>query len=121
MDKLYYLYEVLRNLFLFNLCILQAGPINKNLVLNYPSYDQMFSLLLKNKIKNWRIDTFNIYENIFPQDLAYYNGFIVTGSAFGVYENHSWIKHLFNVIKKLSNIEFHYWEFVLDTKLLLKL
>ena len=88
-------------MFLFNLCILQAGPINKNLVVNYPSYDQMFSILLKNKIKNWRIDTFNIYENIFPQDLACYNGFIITGSAFGVYENHSWIKHLFKVIKKI--------------------
>ena len=88
-------------MFLFNLCILQAGPINKNLSLNYPSYDQMFSLLLKNKIKHWRIGTFNIYENIFPQDLTNYNEFIITVSAFGVYETHSWIKHLFNIIKKI--------------------
>ena len=68
---------------MFNLCILQAGPINKDLVLDYPSYDKMFSLLLKNKIKYWNIDIFNIYEDIFPKDLAYYNGFIITGSAYG--------------------------------------
>ena len=27
---------------MFNLCILQAGPINKDLIQNYPSYDKMF-------------------------------------------------------------------------------
>ena len=70
---------------MFNLCILQAGPINKNLVLDYPSYDKMFSLLLKNKIKYWNVDVFNIYEDIFPQNLIYYNAFIITGSAYGVY------------------------------------
>ena len=86
---------------MFNLCILQAGPINKNLVLDYPLYDMMFSLLLKNKIKYWNVDAFNIYEDIFPQNLIYYNAFIITGSAYGVYENHSWIKKLFDVIKKI--------------------
>ena len=86
---------------MFNLCILQAGPINKDLILDYPSYDQMFSLLLKDKIKHWKINVFNIYEDIFPQDLAYYNGFIITGSAYGVYENHKWIKKLFDIINKI--------------------
>ena len=86
---------------MFNLCILQAGPINKDLVLDYPSYDQMFSLLLKDKIKHWNVNVFNIYEDIFPQNLAHYNGFIITGSAYGVYENHKWIKKLFDIINKI--------------------
>ena len=86
---------------MFNLCISQAGPINKDLVLDYPSYDKMFSLLLKNKIKHWNVDVFNIYENIFPQNLVYYNAFIITGSAYGVCESHFWIKKLFDVIKKI--------------------
>ena len=86
---------------MFNLCILQAGSINKKLVHDYPSYDQMFSLLLKNKIKHWNIDIFNIYENVFPHDLTCYNGFIITGSAYGVYENHTWIKNLFHIIIKI--------------------
>ena len=90
---------------MFNLCILQAGPINKDLVLHYPSYDQMFSLLLKDKIKHWNVNVFNIYEDIFPQDLAYYNGFIITGSAYGVYENHIWIKKLFDIIKKIVELK----------------
>ena len=53
---------------MFNLCVLQAGPINKDLILDYLSYDKMFSLILKNKIKYWNVDVFNIYENIFPQN-----------------------------------------------------
>ncbi len=90
---------------MFNLCILQAGPINKDLILDYPSYDQMFSTLLKDKIKPWNVNVFNIYEDIFPQDLAYYNGFIITESAYGVYENHKWIKKLFDIINKIVKLK----------------
>ena len=86
---------------MFKLCILQAGPINKNLVQDYPSYDKMFSLLLNKKIQFWNVDVYNIYDNIFPEKLDNYNAFIITGSAYGVYENHSWIKKLFEVIKKI--------------------
>ena len=91
--------------FLFNLCILQAGPINKKLVQDYPSYDKMFSLLLNEKIQFWNVDVYNIYDNIFPEKLTFYNAFIITGSAYGVYENHSWIKELFKVIKKIVNLK----------------
>ena len=85
---------------MFNLCILQAGPINKDLVQDYPSYDKMFSSLLNNKIRFWNVGVYNIYENIFPENLTSYNAFIITGSAYGVYENYSWIQELFEVIKK---------------------
>ena len=90
---------------MFNLCILQAGPINKNLVQDYPSYDKMFSLLLNEKIQFWNVDVYNIYDNIFPEKLTSYNAFIITGSAYGVYENHSWIRELFKVIKKIVNLK----------------
>ena len=90
---------------MFNLCILQAGPINKDLVQDYPSYDKMFSSFLNKKIQFWNLDVYNIYENIFPENLTIYNAFIITGSAYGVYENHSWIKELFEVIKKIVHLK----------------
>ena len=90
---------------MFNLCILQAGPINKNLVQDYPSYDKMFSSLLNEKIQFWNVDVYNIYDNIFPEKLTSYNAFIITGSAYGVYENHSWIQELFEVIKKIAHLK----------------
>ena len=90
---------------MFNLCILQAGPINKNLVQDYPSYDKMFSSLLNEKIQFWNVDVYNIYDNIFPEKLTSYNAFIITGSAYGVYENHPWIRELFKVIKKIVNLK----------------
>ena len=86
---------------MFNLCILQAGSINKNLILHYSSYDKMFSLLLEDKVNHWNIEVFNIYKDSFPKNLSRYNAFIITGSAYGVYENHSWIQKLFDVIKQL--------------------
>ena len=69
---------------MFNLCILQAGPINKDLIQDYPSYDKMFTSLLNGKIQFWNIDVYNIYENIFPEKLTYYNSILITGSAYGV-------------------------------------
>ena len=92
-------------LVLFNLCILQAGPINKDLIQDYPSYDKMFSLLFRDKIHFWNVDVYNIYENNFPKHLNYYNAFIITGSAYGVYEDHYWIKNLFEVIKKIVHFK----------------
>ena len=90
---------------MFNLCILQAGPINKDLIQDYPSYDKMFSLLFKDKVPLWNINVYNIYENIFPEQLNYYNAFIITGSAYGVYDDHDWIKNLFEVIKKIVHFK----------------
>ena len=90
---------------MFNLCILQAGPINKDLVQEYPSYDKMFSSLLNEKLQFWNVDVYNIYDNIFPEKLDDYNAFIITGSAYGVYENHPWIRELFKVIKKIVNLK----------------
>ena len=90
---------------MFNLCILQAGPINRYLVQDYPSYDKMFSSLLDEKIQFWNADVYNIYDNIFPEKLDNYNAFIITGSAYGVYENHSWIQELFEVIKKIAHLK----------------
>ena len=90
---------------LFKLCILQAGPINKDLIQNYPSYDKMFLSFFNEKTQFWSIDVYNIYENIFPEKLTSYNAFIITGSAYGVYENHSWIKKLFEVVNKIVHFK----------------
>ena len=90
---------------MFNLCILQAGPINKGLIQDYPSYDKMFSSLLNDKMRFFNVDVYNIYENIFPENLDNYNAFIITGSAYGVYEHHSWIQELFEVIKKIVHLK----------------
>ena len=89
---------------MFNLCVLQAGSINKNLILDYPSYDKMFSLFLEDKVNHWNIEVFNIYKDSFPENLSHYNAFIITGSAYGVYENHSWIQKLFDVIKQVVEL-----------------
>ena len=90
---------------MFNLCILQAGSINKNLVLDYPSYDKMFSSLLRNKKKYWNTKVYNVYDNFFPENLNDYDAFIITGSAYGVYENHTWIHKLFQVIKQIVGLK----------------
>jgi GMP synthase-like glutamine amidotransferase len=65
----------------------------------------MFSSLLNEKIQYWNVDVYNVYEKFFPKKLNSYNAFIITGSAYGVYENHSWIHELFEVIKKIFHLK----------------
>ena len=65
----------------------------------------MFSSLLNDKMQFFNVDVYNIYENIFPENLDNYNAFIITGSAYGVYENHSWIQELFEIIKKIVHLK----------------
>ena len=65
----------------------------------------MFSSFLNKKIQFWNLDVYNIFEDIFPEKLTFYNAFIITGSAYGVYENHSWIQKLFEVIKKIVHLK----------------
>ena len=65
----------------------------------------MFSSLLNEKIQFWNVDVYNIYENTFPKKLIFYDAYIITGSAYGVYENHSWINKLFEVIKKIVHLK----------------
>ena len=90
---------------MFNLCIFQAGPINEKLISIYPSYDNMFCSLLKFKKRKWNVEVFNIYENKFPTDLKKFDGFIITGSAFGVYDKYPWITKLLKIIKKIADTE----------------
>ena len=86
---------------MFNLCVLKAGFIPPSLKGNFSSYPKMFEDFLKIKKKKWIVDTFSIYNGDFPKDIVKYDGFLITGSKFGVYEDHFWMKDLFRIIIKI--------------------
>ena len=50
-----------------------------------------------------RLITYRVLEGVFPQQLNACDGYIVTGSAAGVYEDHSWMDPLMGFIRKAHN------------------
>ncbi len=81
--------------------ILQTGRIPDELKGKYLDYNQKFVRLLKNK----KIDFIHYatLDGELPQDPTEAGGWLITGSKFSVYEDHSWIKPLEAFILKSFN------------------
>ena len=89
---------------MFRLGILQAGSPPQEFLGYFPSYSKMFSNLFKISEKDFIISDYLIYENQFPKNIRDNDGYLITGSAFGVYENHQWMNPLFRKINDIVNI-----------------
>jgi len=72
--------------------ILQTGRIPEELYQRHGDYDAMFRELLKGK--GLTFDTYPVLDNVFPISVDAAEGWLITGSKFGVYEDHPWIPKL---------------------------
>ena len=79
--------------------ILQTGHVPDNLVGQNGDYDQIFSKFLDGhgfEIENWPV-----VDMVFPPDAAAADGWLITGSRYGAYENHPWISPLEALIRDI--------------------
>ena len=81
--------------------ILQTGVNNSELPAHYPDYPGMFRSLIGKAQSNPLIEliSFPVLEGPFFPNIKRFDGFIITGSASGVYENKQWMKKLFSFIR----------------------
>jgi len=80
--------------------ILQTGR-NRPELAEFDDYPVLFDRLLNPQGRpRWaRLVTYRVLENAFPGDIRACDGYIVTGSAAGVYEDHDWIAPLMAFIR----------------------
>ncbi len=86
---------------MIKLCILEAGFINPALEDQYPSYSKLFKEFLSIEKRKWQVSSFEIYNNIFPENIEGFDAFLITGSSYGVYENHNWIIKTLRLIDRV--------------------
>ena len=79
--------------------ILLVGRASEDLVDKYGTYAEMLINLINSDEKLFEFKTFNILDGIFPLNHNDCDGWIVTGSPHGVYEEHSWIPIVSQLIK----------------------
>ena len=78
--------------------ILQTGRAPAELSEAHGDYDSMFVQLLSGR--SFQFETYPVLDGVLPTQVNSADGWLVTGSRFGVYEEHSWIKLLEAFLKE---------------------
>ena len=81
--------------------ILLVGRASEDLVGKYGTYAEMLIALINSEEQVFEFKTFNILDDEFPKDHLVCDGWIVTGSPHGVYEKHSWIPTVSQLINNV--------------------
>ena len=81
--------------------ILLVGRASEDLVDEYGTYAEMLIALINTEKQVFEFKTFNILDDEFPKDHLECDGWIVTGSPHGVYEDHSWIPTVSQLINNV--------------------
>lgn len=78
--------------------ILQAGRTPDNLQAENGDYDQFFRRFLDGN--GFEFETFPVLDGKFPDSVDAADGWLVTGSRFGAYEDHDWIPPLEDFLRE---------------------
>jgi len=79
--------------------ILQTGKAEGPLGDKFGQYSDMFIAMLGADIFDYQV--YSVVDHVFPDTPSDCDGWIITGSKHGVYENHSWIPPLEDFVRKL--------------------
>lgn len=72
--------------------ILMAGMLSDEIVVKYGQYDELYKRFLDGN--DFEYDTYRVVENQFPSSASDADGWLITGSKHGAYEDHDWIPPL---------------------------
>ena len=81
--------------------ILQTGKNHEELAQQYGTYAEMLEALIDSNEKLFEFKTFEILDEDFPKNQLECDGWIITGSKYGVYEELAWIKRLSQLINDI--------------------
>jgi len=78
--------------------ILQTGHSPEGLLASHGDYDSIFAALLATQ--GLDAEAFPVVDGIFPADIDTCDGWLITGSRFGAYEDHDWIPPLEDLLRR---------------------
>ena len=81
--------------------ILQTGHAPDQLRPALGDYDALFRQLLAGQ--NFSFATYNVVDDVFPPGPAACDGWLITGSKHGAYEDHAWIPPLEELIRAIND------------------
>ena len=86
-----------------NIAILLAGHTNKAMPQHFHNYDDMLTTMFQGlpSGKDFEYTTLAVVDNIFPDQLDDYDGYLISGSAYGVYDDAPFIARLMDLIRQI--------------------
>ncbi|MCW1952012.1 MAG: type 1 glutamine amidotransferase [Octadecabacter sp.] len=79
--------------------ILQTGRSPDEIIGKHGDYDDMFKRLLDGR--GFEFETYKALDSVLPQSVRDADGWLITGSKFGAYEDHDWIPPLENFLREV--------------------
>ena len=67
----------------------------------FDDYPDMFEQLLRDEENSLELSVFAVIDSEWPETLDACDAYLITGSKFGVYEDHQWIRDLEVLVRKL--------------------
>jgi len=86
-----------------HIAILETGRTNPAMPAKFHDYPDMFETLFDGQANraNFRFSVVPVVDNIFPQSVGDYDGYLITGSAYGVYDDAPFIPNLMDFIRAI--------------------
>ena len=86
-----------------HIAILEAGRTNSDMSAEFHDYPDMFETLFADQPNStdFQFTIVAVIDGVFPQSVDDYDGYLVTGSAYGVYDNAPFISRLMTFIQKI--------------------
>lgn len=82
--------------------VLRTGPVADELVSNFGEYDRIFANYLAPLSPDFTFQGWAVYEGDLPAAPDEADAWIISGSKFGVYEDHDWIEPLKALIRTIA-------------------
>ena len=84
-----------------HIAVLMANTDESDFAQRHPKDGEKFANLLMPLRPDWRITTIAVKDGQFPEDLATYDGFIITGSPASVHDDEPWVHRLMQLIREI--------------------
>ena len=86
-----------------HIAILLAGHTNQAMPQRFHDYHDMFSDLFATLPhgKNFRFTTLAVIDDVFPAHIDDYDGYLISGSAYGVYDDAPFIPKLMDLVRRI--------------------
>ena len=85
------------------IAILEAGRTNPDMPAEFHQYPDMFETLFADQPNraDFRLSIIPVIDDVFPQTVNDYDGYLITGSAYGVYDNVPFIPKLMEFVRDI--------------------
>ena len=80
--------------------ILQTGKSHESLLNKFGDYPDLFKIFLRSE--DFVFQTYPVLEMVFPKSPDECDGWLITGSRHGVYEDHEWLDPLRKFIRLID-------------------